>query len=99
MNRTTKRQFLNAIDAEDDDKVLRLVEGIDLRVVWLPLHYAIEKGKVSIVQKLLESGADPNLPSTNGCTPLLAATMKSNWSVIHELLKYGADPNRSDEDG
>jgi len=36
----------------------------------LPLQIAIQAGKPLIVEKLLQSGADPELPSINGKTPI-----------------------------
>lgn len=39
------------------------------RASWTPLHIAVEKGQVSMVQTLLQYGADINIQNNNGQTP------------------------------
>jgi ankyrin repeat protein len=45
------------------------------------------------VRLLLLFGADPNYPSKDGTTPLVACVEKSFLGAATLLLKYGADPN------
>ncbi|KAF8204142.1 ankyrin repeat-containing domain protein [Mycena galopus ATCC 62051] len=53
-----------------------------------PLMYASGTGNLALVQFLLASGADPNIRSSGGMVPLLAA---ENVDVLQALLGAGAD--------
>lgn len=70
-----------------------------------PLIYAIYHSPLPFIRRLLEIGADPNLPVSDGFPPLVAAlhhaqdvegTVKR--TDVHEilplLLRFGADPNQ-----
>jgi hypothetical protein len=48
------------------------------------------QGDVSIVKKILESGADVNVRSQSGKTPLNLARHKSNNELMRLLISYGA---------
>jgi ankyrin repeat protein len=37
---------------------------------WTPLHWAVKRGHVPIVQYLLDNGSDPKLKNDKGQTPL-----------------------------
>ncbi|WP_103666799.1 ankyrin repeat domain-containing protein [Pseudanabaena sp. BC1403] len=50
-------------------------------------------GKLAEVQKLLASGADPNIITECGKSPLMLAAMYGHKNVISALLKAGTDPN------
>ena len=50
-------------------------------------------GKLAQVQKLLASGADPNIITASGKSPLMLAAMYGHKNVISALLNAGADPN------
>jgi len=65
----------------------RLTDG------WTPLSVAAQQGQVDQVKKLLERGADPNLPNAQGAHPIFYAL--SGWSLrLWKLLrKHGADPH------
>ncbi|QNL48193.1 ankyrin repeat domain-containing protein [Olivibacter sp. SDN3] len=70
-----------------------LEEGIDLNAVSVerktPLHVAIDSGKPEIAIKLIEAGADPNAPNTNGETSFfLAAVHQQNADLLEHLLQY-----------
>jgi hypothetical protein len=45
------------------------------------------------VQKLLDSGIDPNTQDSRGWSPLMWATAKKRLDVVKLLLEHGADPN------
>ncbi|XP_054710172.1 LOW QUALITY PROTEIN: putative ankyrin repeat protein RF_1087 [Uloborus diversus] len=55
-----------------------------------PLHYAVWKGYVEIVNILLQNGANPNLTGKNGCTPLHYAVKYSFLNIAKALLASGA---------
>jgi hypothetical protein len=56
----------------------------------------IENINPSIIEYLLDDGANPNALSTSDGTPLVSAAMISNYpemeQVVKLLLKYGAEP-------
>ena len=58
-----------------------------------PLYQAVEMGKISHVNLLLQKDANPNISQIDGLTPLHLAVNKQNILIIKELLKYKADPN------
>ncbi|KAH6970798.1 ankyrin repeat-containing domain protein [Ilyonectria sp. MPI-CAGE-AT-0026] len=58
-----------------------------------PLTMAISTQCTAITANLIDSGADPNLPSRNGNTPLLAAASTGHDETIRYLLAHGADPS------
>lgn len=63
-----------------------------------PLHDAIVQGNVSEVERLLESGADPN-EWAQGRTALHAAVWADNTDILVLLLTHGADPGSVDSQG
>ena len=57
-------------------------------------------GKLNKVKELLKEGADPNVITENGKTPLIYAAMYGHQNIMEVLLDAGADPNlQGDEDG
>ena len=60
-----------------------------------PLRYAAGKGHMRIVEKLLELGADPNLPEENAPNGggLFSACAGNHLETAKLLLDRGADPN------
>ena len=50
------------------------------------LHYAVDKGLTSIVDTLLENGADVNAQDETGQTPLMYAVICSHKEVVEKLL-------------
>jgi ankyrin repeat protein len=63
--------------------------------IYHALLRACEKGHVSVVDLLLNHGADPNVcegnPSSN--TPLGLAAKRGSTPIVRKLLDHGADPN------
>lgn len=57
------------------------------------LSWAAAKGDLKSVNLLLEHGADPNISSLNGSTPLMFASRAPNPSCLKPLLAKGARPN------
>ena len=60
-----------------------------------PLSKATRMRKKEVVKLLLEFGADPNRPTTNGAhgDPLFCATEKWFHGIMRLLLEAGANPN------
>jgi hypothetical protein len=59
------------------------------------LHEASHRGNSTAVEVLLSGGADPNILSKEGQTPL-SASIQSVWHntvVVTQLLDYGAHPS------
>lgn len=56
------------------------------------LHFAVKYNQLKIVEILLESGADPNLPDCHGMTPTLAACEVGNDQIVSNLLEFRGDP-------
>ena len=61
-----------------------------------PLHLAALRGSVEEVERLLNSGADPNVRDVFGRTPLHYAAARNHKTAAELLLKHGADPNAKD---
>ena len=60
-----------------------------------PLHWAVVNGRLDIVEKLLEDGADPNFPTGLHfkLTPLQYAAETANVAISKLLIENGADIN------
>ncbi|KAM0555730.1 hypothetical protein ACHAPJ_006121 [Fusarium lateritium] len=58
-----------------------------------PLTMAISSRCTPITAALLDSGANPNLPSRNGNTPLLSAAATGHDETVRYLIAHGADPS------
>jgi uncharacterized protein len=68
---------------------------------WTPLHLACFFGQPSLVEKLIEQGADVKARSRNAVqnTPLHAAAAGRNRDAVRVLLEHGADVNSQQEGG
>ena len=64
-----------------------------------PLQSATAAGHETIVQMLLELGADPNVREGNGYSPLHAAAQNKDVAMIHTLIYGGADLTLVGKDG
>ncbi len=54
---------------------------------------------MQMVSELLRHKADPNVPDSEGMTPLFIAAYRGDTQMATELLKYKADPNIPDSEG
>ena len=67
---------------------------------YYALRMAVEQSKYDVAELLLENGADPNLPSLHGTTPILSAAQFVSVDFLNLLVKYGAEMrNIQDRDG
>jgi|GEM_PF-3134159 len=74
-----------------------LVNELDFKYGQTALHWAVSRSQIQIISVLLASGADVNLQSKDGKTPLHRV---SDVHVAQQLLQAGANPNIHDhEDG
>ncbi len=87
-----------AIAQGDADVALLLINsGADLEVPSelqgaLALHLAAELGEVSIVEALLDHGAQVNSEDANGATPLVRAATTGQVGAVRALLDKGGEP-------
>lgn len=64
-----------------------------------PLLIAISQQQYEMARLLLQSGADANMASSKGFTPLHMATQTGNIGLVRELLLCGAAVNAPDGNG
>ena len=64
-----------------------------------PLHIAAKARAPSLVQLLLQNGANPNLKDGSGCTPLHVAVSNGFTTIVRLLLNNGADTEVKDSHG
>lgn len=63
-----------------------------------PLHWAVYHGDRTLVEQLLERGADPTARNEFGASPLSEAAIQADPELIGLLLEAGADPNERGAD-
>jgi len=64
-----------------------------------PLYSAAQRGRLEIVNLLLEHNADVNKASDSGGTPLSAAAWCGHLEIVKLLIEHNADVNRADKVG
>jgi ankyrin repeat protein len=64
-----------------------------------PLLWAAQLERADLVSVLLEAGANPDAPTSDGETPLHVATFAGSHDCVDALLVHGADPNASTSGG
>jgi len=63
------------------------------------LLFAARQNDLASVKALLAAGADVNLTSADGTSPLLVAIVNEHNTLARYLLEHGADPNLADDKG
>eukprot|EP00933_Yihiella_yeosuensis_P072342 TRINITY_DN80711_c0_g1_i1.p1 TRINITY_DN80711_c0_g1~~TRINITY_DN80711_c0_g1_i1.p1 ORF type:complete len:194 (+),score=33.43 TRINITY_DN80711_c0_g1_i1:131-712(+) len=96
--------ILAAAHANDVEKIKALAadgEDIDSQDMygWTALRYAVRGRNPEAVEALLELGANCNLASQSGRTPLMSAAGNGLSTMIRVLLKNGADRFAKDSAG
>jgi ankyrin repeat protein len=62
-----------------------------------PIHIACDSKSITLLEKFLEFGADPNcINETTGATPLHVALKRKDLDLVELLLKYDANPTIED---
>ncbi|KAK6748474.1 hypothetical protein RB195_001224 [Necator americanus] len=64
-----------------------------------PLHLAVRRLKLSLIEMLLECGASINCADHGSRNALLHAVNMNDVEIVQFLLSKGADPNVEDENG
>lgn len=65
----------------------------------IPLTSAVSSGDESAVSALLSNGADVNVTSSGGRTPLILAVIYGHTNIVQQLVRAGADPQQRDDLG
>ena len=80
--------------------VLLLIPGSKYAKNTPPLYYAASYGLTTVVQYLLDMGADPEVPGGRlGATPINIAAFRGNLDTVKLLFERGADPLARDSEG
>lgn len=65
----------------------------------MPIHSAVSAGSLPILKKLLDLGADPNLPQQQGVLPIHSACHMGRIDMVEVLIEHGAKLNLPSSDG
>uniref|UniRef100_A0A670HS46 Poly [ADP-ribose] polymerase n=1 Tax=Podarcis muralis TaxID=64176 RepID=A0A670HS46_PODMU len=101
-NSEADRQLLEAAKAGDVDTVKKLctVQSVNCRDIEgrqsTPLHFAAGYNRVSVVEYLLQHGADVHAKDKGGLVPLHNACSYGHYEVAELLVKHGAVVNVAD---
>jgi ankyrin repeat protein len=64
-----------------------------------PLHWAVQKDDLDMVERLLKAGAGVKTKNDYGSTPMSEAALNGNVAIMDRLLKAGADVESPNADG
>ena len=114
LNRELNRQLLDAARMGHVESVRRLLaEGADTEtrkakkevprsedrtLGWRPLHWAADNGHASVVEMLIQAGANKEAKDKHGRTPLHVAAWR-HPSVVKVLIQAGARTKAKDKNG
>ena len=103
--RTVDRGLHEAVTRGDLDSVLKMldrggdIEAKDPGAGASPLHFAVMKGGMPVIDLLVRRGADVNSRTRNGTTPLHTAVLYARLEVAEFLAGKGADLNAKSVSG
>jgi ankyrin repeat protein len=99
-NKTGLTPLETAINNENEEITNLLIEsGADPNYgLEGPLVCAICMNNINLVNTLLAAGANVNMHSEEGVTPLMFAAMEGDIEIVKRLVESGADPNMMTND-
>lgn len=103
--RAADRGLHEAISRDDYASALKMIEdGADIEAKdanagGSVLHFAVQKGKLPIIDLLVSRGADINSRTRTGTTPLHTAVFYGHLPVVEYLVSRGADINAQSASG
>ncbi|KAK6155565.1 hypothetical protein DH2020_009813 [Rehmannia glutinosa] len=88
----------------DEEKLLKCIEsGVPLNLKdsegRTPLHWAVDRGHLSVTELLLNKNADVNAKDDEGQTALHYAAVCERNAIAELLVKHGADIEIKDNEG
>ena len=81
------------------DKYPKGLNEADTKLGWTGLYRSVICGHINTTEYLLKTGADPNIRTRMGDTPLHQAADNRQHKIANLLLLYNADPNIQQNDG
>ncbi len=60
---------------------------------FTPLHFAVLRGQLLVVARLIDAGADVNARTRDNITPLVFAAAGGHFPIVQLLIDAGADVN------
>lgn len=95
---------IHAIESENSDELLNaLTHGAYVNIRngagWTPMMYAVAKGDVDLVKKILKYAPDLNRTENDGWTALHFAASTGNLELTKLLLEHNADAFARNTDG
>ena len=113
MNQTVLKQLVGEIDLPlhsavngGESEALEFLlsrDDIDVNEIggfgWTALQLAAAHGYPTLVKRLLEAGANPDISNVKGMTPLMYAANYGNAEICALVLEYGATVNMQDAIG
>lgn len=105
INPVSAIDIYTAIDSGYVNQVMQLLEqnpgllNAKNKQAMTPLNLAASRGRVEIVEKLLEMGADASIGDSENSQPIHNAAVSGHNEVIERLLAHGVDINVQDDNG
>ncbi len=88
----------NVVEAAQKAEGQNAVNGADADGTT-PLHWAVHRGELEAVDRLIRSGAAVDSANAYGVTPLMLACTNGNAPAIDRLLRAGANANLASPEG
>jgi len=90
--------YIAARDGRDEIAAILLDAGAEPQGT-LAIHQSAGRGNAFLVDRMLQTGEDPDAQTPAGETALGLAARNGHVSTVRLLLDKGADPNHSSDDG